>query len=177
MVAWLDRQKVPYALVGGLAATLHGKTRVTEDVDIVIGRDVEQTLRLVPLLDAAVFEPLLDDFEPLLKSALLLPLHHRPTGVIVDLVLGVSGFEQDLVARARTVRVAGLDLAIASAEHLVVMKTIAGRPQDDQDIRGMLDVLAVEFDWNACLELARQLGKALDMDLEQAVQQYRSRPS
>jgi len=32
---WLEAAEVPHAIVGGVAASLHGKPRVTKDVDLV----------------------------------------------------------------------------------------------------------------------------------------------
>ena len=45
------------------------------------------------------------------------------------------------------------------------MKALAGRPQDDQDIRGLVAAQRDVIDWSACLGLAEKLGEAVDLDI------------
>lgn len=46
----LAGSEVRFALVGGVAATLHGSARLTQDVDIVYARDAENLARLAGAL-------------------------------------------------------------------------------------------------------------------------------
>ena len=46
IVEILDRHRVRYLLVGGVAARLHGATRLTEDVDVLPADDDENLRRL-----------------------------------------------------------------------------------------------------------------------------------
>jgi len=41
----LERLEVPYLLTGGIAATLHGRPRFTQDIDIVIAPTESQLSR------------------------------------------------------------------------------------------------------------------------------------
>ena len=52
-----------------------------------------------------------------------------------------------------------------SIEDLLVMKALAGRPQDDQDILGLVATQRTAIDWPACLGLAEKLGAAIDIDI------------
>jgi hypothetical protein len=52
-----------------------------------------------------------------------------------------------------------------SVEDLLVMKALAGRPQDEQDIRGLVATQRDSIDWSSCLSLADQLGAAVDLDI------------
>jgi hypothetical protein len=45
------------------------------------------------------------------------------------------------------------------------MKALAGRPQDEQDIRGLVATQRDSIDWSSCLSLADQLGAAVDLDI------------
>jgi len=62
-----------------------------------------------------------------------LPLRHRATGVKVDCALALSGFEQQLLQRAQSLSLSGRPFPVARAEDLLVMKALAGRPQDVQE--------------------------------------------
>ena len=46
----LNRRRVRYLLVGGVAANLHGSVRATKDVDVLIPREVRNTRRLLRAL-------------------------------------------------------------------------------------------------------------------------------
>jgi hypothetical protein len=47
MPQFLDAQGVPYALIGGLAASLLGQPRMTADVDMMIRADIPRALSLL----------------------------------------------------------------------------------------------------------------------------------
>jgi len=164
-VNFLDTEGVPYALIGGLAVSLRGQPRMTADVAMVILADVPRSLALVRGLEATSFKPLFDDVAEVVQKALILPLRHRVTNVKVDLALGLSGFERQTLARAERLSLAGAMIAVATAEDLLIMKVLAGRPQDDQDAQGLVIAQGRHLDWNYCLNLAAELGEAVGQDL------------
>ena len=77
----------------------------------------------------------------------------------------MSGFEQQAVRRATPVTIGGTFIPAVSIEDLLVMKALAGRPQDDQDIRGLVAAQRGAIDWPACLDVAEKLGAAIDVDI------------
>ncbi len=95
----------------------------------------------------------------------ILAIEHVATAVTLDLSVGVSGFEQQVVRRADPVRVGQQLVHVASAENLILMKTLAGRPQDDQDISGIVQRQGNTIDWDYCVEVAGQLEEAVDVGL------------
>jgi hypothetical protein len=54
---------------------------------------------------------------------------------------------------------------VVSIEDLLVMKALAGRPQDDEDIRGLVAARRGAINWPACLSLTERLGAAIDVDI------------
>ena len=72
-----------------------------------------------------------------------------PSGINVDLILGMLPFDEDLVDRATEINlVDSSTIRVALPEHLVVMKAIAWRPKDQQDIREIVstcDVMDRDF--------------------------------
>ena len=164
-VTMLEARGIQSALIGGLAVSLRGQPRMTADVDLVVLATVDEALRLVRELDSTSFAPLFSGVEEVVASAFILPLRHRHTGIRVDLAIGMSGFEQQAVRRATPFTIGGTRIAVVSIEDLLVMKALAGRPQDDQDIRGLVAAQRDVIDWSACLELAEKLGEAVDLDI------------
>jgi hypothetical protein len=111
---------------------------MTADVDLVIAAEVDQALSLVAVLPESRFRPLFDDVESVVRQAFILPLRHRSTNVKVDIAIGLSGFERQAIARAEQTDLAGHWLPVVQAEDLLVMKVLAGRPQDELDIQGLI---------------------------------------
>lgn len=173
VIQFLQTQRVPYAVIGGLAASLHGEPRVTADIDLVIGVTTAGAIDLIPRLGGSSLEPLFTGVEEVVERAFILPLRHRATGVKVDLAIGLSGFEQQALSRAEKIRIEGHDVAVATAEDLLIMKLLAGRPRDQQDIEGIISAQGERLDWDYCLETAQALGKAIDQDIVSQVRKLR----
>jgi len=171
----LSQRHIRFALVGGIAASLRGRLRATEDVDLVLLTDVEGALELANSLGATPFQPLFPEFEKVVRSAYILALEHQPTGVPIDLAIGASGFEQQIVNRAQFVTIANTKVHVATAEDLILMKILAGRPQDDQDIAGMIAVQGSSIDWAYCESVAYQLAEVMEMDLVVMIQRLQKR--
>ena len=171
---WLAAENIAYALIGGLAVSLRGQPRVTADVDMVIAVDVERALLLVAALEHSNFRPLFADVTDVVQQSFILPLRHRRTNVKVDLAIGLSGFEQQAIARAERLSVAGTMVSVATAEDLLIMKAMAGRPQDDVDLRGLVVAQGAYLDWDYCLKIAAELGEAIGQPLAERVRDLRS---
>ena len=161
----LETRGIRFALIGGLAVSLRGQPRMTVDVDLVILADIDQALRLAQELSSTPFEPLFPGVEEVVARSFILPLRHRATGIRVDVAIGMSGFEQQAVSRATTVTIGDVRVPVVAVEDLLVMKALAGRPQDDQDIRGLVAAQRDAIDWPACLDVAEKLCAAIDVDI------------
>ena len=94
--------------------------------------------------------------------------------VTLDLAIGASGFEQQIVNRAQLVTIADTKVHVATTEDLILMKVLAGRPQDDQDIAGMIAIQGSSIDWAYCESVARQLAEAMEMDLVLMIQRLQT---
>jgi hypothetical protein len=173
-VSFLEAEHIGYALIGGLAVSLRGQPRVTADVDLVIAANVERALSLVDKLAASMFKPLFEGIEEVVEQAFILPLRHRHTNVKVDLALGLSGFEQQAVLRAERLRVAGSVISVATTEDLVIMKVLAGRPQDEQDLQGLIIAQGAKIDWDYCRKIAVDLGEAIGQPLVSRIESLRT---
>ena len=172
-VLFLNGERIPYALIGGLATSLRGIPRVTVDVDLVIAAELTRSLELLGIIEQSPFRPLLANPAEIIEKSFLLPLRHRVTNVKVDVAIGLSGFERQAIARAESIELAGVDVQVASAEDLLLMKVLAGRPQDEQDIDGLIVAQGERLDWEYCLSLAEQLGEAIGQDLALRIKRLR----
>jgi hypothetical protein len=149
-------------IIGGIAASLLGKPRFTADIDAVILAGVED---LPILIDAASDQGIVSrigDAESFARKNLVLLLQHQASGTNIDISLGILPFEIEMVARSQNLKVGSLYLSLPTPEDLIILKSVANRPQDLIDIQAIaashpdLDKERVQF----CVE---QFGAALEM--------------
>jgi hypothetical protein len=173
-VRFLARKHVTFALIGGQAASLRGEERVTADIDMIIGADINQALDLTSALVDTRLRPLFSGVSEVIQRSFMLPLIDETTQIRVDLALALTGFEHLAISRAEVVQVAGCPIPVATAEDLIIMKALAGRPRDDEDVRGIILTQGGRLDWSYCEDTAAQLGEAIDIDLLSRIRELRS---
>ncbi len=137
----LSESGVEFILVGGVAATVHGSTRLTIDVDAVYRRTTENIDRLVPALTP--YHPYLRGAPPGLPfrwdaATVKRGLNFTLTTDIGDLdllgeILGGGAYEA-LVTSTVTIRVFGIDCRCLTLDKLIELKRAAGRPKDFEAI-------------------------------------------
>ena len=174
LACWLRAEGIPFAVIGGIAATFRGEARFTADVDVVVGIELDEALRLLARLPSSPFQPLFPGVEEVLRASFLLPLRHSVTQVAVDIAVGLSGFERQAIARATAVVLSGVPIPVVSAEDLILMKLLAGRPRDTDDVRNIMLRQGSALDWNYLLETGRQLQQAVDQDLLSELQRLQA---
>ncbi len=162
---FLRSQHLEYALIGGLATTVRGEPRSTLDVDLLVNCDVQRCLELIGGLDESPFRPLFAGVHEVVEAAFILPLVHRQTSVKVDLALGLTGFERSAIRNATPVNFEDNSVAVVSAEDLILMKTLAGRPRDIDDVAKIVVRQGDTLNWDYILETAGALEQAVGQDL------------
>ena len=55
------------------------------------------------------------------------------------------------------------------------MKVLAGRPQDEQDVRGLVAAQGDSLDWAYCENVAGELGDAIGENLATRIRELRAR--
>jgi hypothetical protein len=173
LVDFLDGRALPFAVIGGIAVAVRGEPRFTADVDVVIGADVDSALVLLQDLGNTPFRPLFAGVQELVQTAFLLPLRHVRTTIKVDLAIGLSGFERQVIDRATTVDVAGRGVPIASAEDLILMKVLAARPRDLADVRGIVARQPDALDWEYLRRTGLELEQAVGIDILEHLRQLK----
>lgn len=126
-----------YYVFGAQAALVHGAARLTADVDVTVRMEPEDPQRLVAVLRAHGFAARIADPD-FIARARVLPLLHEPTGVNADVVLAGPGIEELFLQRAEARSIDGVLVKVACAEDVIVMKLLAGRPKDLQDIEAIV---------------------------------------
>jgi hypothetical protein len=97
VTTWLREAGVPAAVIGGVAASLLGRPRVTKDVDLVALADEGDLDRLLSLGDEHGIRARPEDAVDFAKISRVLLLWHEPSGIEIDLSLASLPFEREVI--------------------------------------------------------------------------------
>ncbi len=153
----LENHNYRYAVIGGIALSQWGVARYTYDVDLKV---------LVPNLD-------FDSVRVALRRAFpKRAREHAPEnpfivavdidGVIVDFLLTVLGYEEQIIERAIQRDLGGWSAWICSAEDLIIQKAVAGRSKDWPDVEALLIEQYGKLDQEYIEDWLQQFADALE---------------
>jgi hypothetical protein len=156
-VALLTDEGITYAVIGAMAAAVHGVVRASVDADVVLSVNTARLRQLEREFVATGFQTQLreGDFEDPVPAVLALG---DPHGNRVDLLGGLRGLELAAFSRAITVPFQGVALRVIGREDLIAMKIFAGGPKDMTDARAALRVAGAAVDLVLLRKLAQQYG-------------------
>lgn len=143
----LAERSVPFMVIGGQAVLVHGEPRLTQDIDVTVGVDVDRLPDILAALDSAELVPLPAEVADFVQETMVLPASDPATRLRVDLVFSHTPYERGAVERAIQVEVAGVQVPFASAEDLLLHKLFAGRPRDLEDAAGVVRRKGRHLDW------------------------------
>jgi hypothetical protein len=178
IAAVLRRRGDSWLVFGAQAVAMWSVPRLTDDVDVTVRIAAGTPRDLVEDLTESGFTLRVSDIEGFLDRTHVVPLLHAETGIEVDVVLALSGLENEFLRRAQNIDVDGEPIPFISAEDLVIAKILAGRPKDSEDVRAILRTRLSQLDLGRIRTLLRSLEQALDQSdllttLEELVRQSR----
>jgi len=161
VVALLRDTGIRNVVIGGVAASTMGKPRLTHDVDLTVELDDDQIEMLFERATGYGFLPRVADPEAFARLSRMVLLLHVPSQVYVDIAIAGLPFESEAIDRSWHVSLAGIDIAVASPDDLVIMKAVAGRPTDLEDIKFVMEGHP-ELDFGRVRLYLEQFAEALD---------------
>lgn len=148
LASLFQQQHAEYALIGGLSVAFRGHMRATEDVDFLLH---------VPALKLpGLFEAMIAAGCPVEMMAAIrqwntdgMLVVRWPSGVQIDLLKPVIPVFHRILERACEEPFGDQMLRVVDAEGLLLLKLIAFRPLDQEDIRGILlaNARRLDLDW------------------------------
>lgn len=153
----LGQARARYLVVGGVAVVLHGYSRFTADLDLVVALDPANARSAMLALRSLDYRPRApvraEDFaDPVLRQqwidekgmAVFSLWSTRFPATEVDIFVQEPMPFDAMLARATEVSMGGVSVAVASVEDLILMKERVGRPQDLQDVAELRKILALK---------------------------------
>ena len=126
-------------VIGGIAASLLGKPRLTADLDAVLLLSINEIPDLLKAAEKEGLTPRIREVEDFARQHRVVLLRHAEIETNIDISLGILPFEEELVARSATFQVGSLSIRLPSPEDLIILKAVAHRPKDLMDIQAVIE--------------------------------------
>jgi hypothetical protein len=139
LAKWLEISHAQGVIVGGVAVSLLGRPRFTQDIDALVIVAENEWQAMLAAAATCGFIPRIENPLEFARRARVLLLRHIESSIDIDVILGGLSFEQSAVEHGRVHDVGGVSVRLPRIEDLLVMKAVAHRPQDLQDIEALLD--------------------------------------
>lgn len=126
-------------IIGGIAVGFLGKPRFTADVDAIFLLSIDDISQFLEFAHEEGIVPRIQNAKEFARKNRILLLKHSLTDTDIDISLGILPFEEEMVERGSIKSVANLSVRLPTPEDLIIMKAIAQRPKDFDDIRTIVE--------------------------------------
>jgi len=129
------KNKIDYMVIGGQAVLIYGEPRLTKDIDIILGTDIDRFKDILKIVKKMKLKILPKNPYDFVKETMVLPLLDEKTGIRIDLIFSFSEYEKEALKRVNRVKISDFYVNYVSIEDLIIQKIISGRERDIEDIR------------------------------------------
>jgi len=134
----LDKEKIPYMVIGGQAVLLYGSPRLTRDIDITLGIDTDGFDLIKAICRKINLKLLPDNPESFAAETKVLPTEDPKSGIRADFIFSFTEYEKKAIKRAVKVKLGNYPVRFASAEDVIIHKMFAGRAVDQEDVKNII---------------------------------------
>jgi predicted nucleotidyltransferase len=134
----LDADKVPYMLIGGQAVLVYGRPRLTRDIDITLGIDVDDFSLVERKCNELRLKILPEKPEDFARETRVLPVEEPKSRTRVDFIFSFSEYERQALNRVKRIEIDDYPVRFASCEDTIIHKMVAGRSVDEEDVKSIL---------------------------------------
>lgn len=134
----LEKAGIPYMIIGGQAVLVYGEPRLTKDIDITVGINVDEIGKIISITKKLGLKNLVENVEDFTKKTMVLPVVDQKSGIRIDVVFSFSPYEIQAIERTTPIKFGKTTVRFASLEDVVIHKIIAGRPRDIEDVKSIL---------------------------------------
>lgn len=134
----LDKEKIPYMIIGGQAVLLYGTPRLTRDIDITLGIDTDKFLLIKKACKELKLKILPENPEGFIRDTKVLPAEETRSKIRIDFIFSFTAYEKQAIKKAKKVLMDGYSVKFASCEDIIIHKMFAGRAIDEEDVKNIL---------------------------------------
>lgn len=161
---FLERESVPYRIVGSMASMAYGEPRFTNDVDVLVGLSMENVDALCREFPSPDFFVAPHAVRQAILSCHQFNILHIPAGLKVDMILSTdSEFDRLNLASGQRLKSEGAyDALFASPENVILKKLVyyqeGGSEKHLRDVGSMLVIQGEKIDDAHLDKWASELG-------------------
>ena len=159
IIQFLEKEKVSYTIIGGIANSFYGNPRQTFDIDIKFEMDEQNVSGFIQQL-STVGRLAADDPIAFFKETAVIPVDID--NVRVDLVRSLLPFEKEAIRRSKREAIFGLKALVCTAEDLIIQKAVSVRDKDWMDISAIIHLQYTKLDWDYLMQHIKDLSVFLD---------------
>ena len=158
----LEKYNERGVIIGGVATGFLGKPRFTADVDAMFLLSTSEVSKFLEAAQTENIIPRIQDADAFARKNRILLLRHSPSETDIDISLGILPFEEEVVERGSIQSFGNLAIRLPTPEDLIIMKAVANRPKDLEDIRMIVQSQA-HLDTKRIKHWVLSFGEILDM--------------
>jgi len=171
MVDFLERESVPYRIVGSMASIVYGEPRFTNDVDVLVDLPANRVDALCREFQPPDYFVAAHAVQQAIASRRQFNIIHIPAGLKIDMILSEdSEFGRlDITLGERLKSEGFFNALFASPENVILKKLVyfreGGSDKHLRDIAGMFLIQGDRVDQEYLSEWARKLGVTQELQL------------
>ncbi len=153
----LAEQKIRYLVIGGIAVNIHGYSRATGDLDIMLSFEKENLERFIELIATLGFVPKIpvkieelkdpEKVEAWKKEKHLKVFSvYNPQNELEHIDIMVENYIDfgSAYDNREVVTAKGIEISVISIDDLIELKRIAGRKRDEIDIKALQKIKEIK---------------------------------
>jgi len=168
VVNFLEENKYPYLIIGGIAAGVLGEPRVTGDIDINIKIKKDSVGNFLTDVENAGFTFERNDVNKRVKETGTFKIYCQDFHI--DFIISSTKFEESALKRHKKIKIFGIEANFPTPEDLILFKIIPARPMDKIDIENIVGRHRDKLDKKYLLDWAMKLAdEAEDMRIYEEI--------
>src|SRR5258708_23177471 len=128
LVKWLDETKMPSMVIGGVAASILGRPRLTQDVDALAILPEADWANAVSIAANHGILPRIENPLDFARQSPALLMKHSESGLDIGITFGRLSFEQTAIENSEIPDIRGLPARLPPVGGLLVTQAIAALP-------------------------------------------------
>lgn len=132
------KEKIKIVFMGGIAASVYSRPRATFDVDAIMLIDRNKSGSFFKTILKRGFA--YDQKNPvkIIQNLPFISIYNKKHKIYADIFLAESNYQKNIIKRAKKMRYGNILINLIAPEDLILLKLLAGRQQDIDDVRQIL---------------------------------------
>jgi len=169
-----EKHKIDYMIIGGQAVLIYGEPRLTKDIDITIGANIDKYWDILNIVQNLNLKILPKEPYKFVKDTMVLPLLDEKTGFRIDLIFSSTEYEKEALKRVNKIKIGDTYVNYVSVEDLIIYKIISGRERDLEDLKTIL-IKNKKIDEKYTLKWLKEFEKVLNKNLRETFMKFKKK--